>query len=321
MTGLQKIVQMPQPNAARQPGGIGKLAQQRVARIGYGAMQLGRLRTERIAAVALLEQAISIGVNHFDTAQFYGDGFVNRAIGEVTARHRDVVVATKVGADPNPGARIPLKLAQRPEQLRVSVDDNLRSLGIEQLPVVNLRRPDAGPGAPAEGNQVVDLDDQLATMCALRDEGKIGAIGLSSVTKEGLRRALPAGIVCVQNPYSLAARDDEELVKICLDANIAWVPYVPLGSAFPAMPKVTDQPEVQNAAAAVGATPAQIGLAWLLAHAPNVLLIPGTSQAKHLHENVAAGSIELDAQILASLDKVAAPYSGVADDPSVRQGK
>ncbi|MGX9901336.1 aldo/keto reductase [Arthrobacter sp. SA17] len=247
-----------------------------------------------------------MGINHFDTAQFYSDGFVNRVIGEVAGRHNHVVVATKVGADPDPGARIPLKLAQRPEQLRASVDDNLRSLGLEQLPIVNLRRPDVGPGAPAEGNQIVDLDDQLATMCTLRDEGKIGAIGLSSVTKEGLRRALPAGIVCVQNPYSLAARDDEELVKICLDADIAWVPYFPLGSAFPGMPKVTDQPAVQNAAASVGATPAQIGLAWLLAHAPNVLLIPGTSQTKHLNENVAAGLIELDAHTMATLNDVAA---------------
>lgn len=170
--------------------------------------------------------------------------------------------------------------------------------------MVNLRRLDTGPGLRAEGDQDVDLDDQLAVMTALRDEGKIGAIGLSSVTLDVLRRALPAGIACVQNSYSLVSRADEELLRLCVDEGIAWVPFFPLGGAFPGLPKVTDEPAVVAAAQALGRTPAQVGLAWLLHHAPNVLLIPGTADPAHLEDNVAAGSIALDAATMSTLDAV-----------------
>lgn len=141
-------------------------------------------------------------------------------------------------------------------------------------------------------------------MTALRDEGKIGAIGLSNVGIDELRRGLPAGIACVQNAYSLVARGDEEMLRLCLAEDIAWVPYFPLGSAFPGMPKVTDEPAVAAAAEKLGASPAQVGLAWLLHHAPNVLLIPGTANADHLAANVAAGALALDAATLAELDAV-----------------
>ncbi len=151
---------------------------------------------------------------------------------------------------------------------------------------------------------MVDLDDQLAVMAAMRDEGKIGAIGLSSVTLDSLRRAVPAGIACVQNAYSLVARDDEDMLELCTAEGIAWVPYFPLGSAFPGLPKVTDEPAVAAAARSLGSTPSQVGLAWLLHHAPNVLLIPGTANADHLEANVAAGAIELDDATLAALDAV-----------------
>src|SRR5579859_6932333 len=145
-----------------------------VFRVGYGAMQLERLHVRRGEAVALLRRAVERGVDHVDTAAFYGSGFVNDVIRETLRPEDDVLVVTKVGADPNPGGRPPLRVAQRPEQLRASVEDNLRSLGVDRLPVVNLRRLDTGPGLRPERDQVVDIDDQLAVMTALRDEGKIG---------------------------------------------------------------------------------------------------------------------------------------------------
>jgi aryl-alcohol dehydrogenase-like predicted oxidoreductase len=286
------------------PGGPGRLADRTVSRIGFGAMQLERLHDDRPAALALLRRAVELGVDHVDTAQFYGDGFVNGLIRDAFRPEDGVLVVSKVGADPDPGGRIPLRPAQRPEQLRASVESNLTGLGVEQIPVVNLRRLDNGPGLRAEGDQVVDIDDQLAVMTAMRDEGKIGAIGLSSVTAEGLRRALPVGIVCVQNAYSLLSREDEETLALCAVEDIAWVPYFPLGSGFPGLPKVTDEPAVLAAAEALGSTPAEVGLAWLLHHAPNVLLIPGTADPDHLAANTAAGALALDPATLAALDAV-----------------
>ncbi|MFC3997658.1 aldo/keto reductase [Nocardiopsis sediminis] len=292
------------PSGGPRPGGTGLLAGRTVARIGFGAMQLARLRDDRSAAVALLRRAIELGADHVDTAQFYGDGFVNEVIAEALRPEDDVLVVSKVGAASDPGGPAPLRVAQRPEELRAGVEENLATLGLERIPVVNLRRMDSGMAPPVADDQVVDLDDQLAEMIALRDEGKIGAIGLSSVTLDVLRRALPAGIVCVQNAYSLVAREDEDLLRLCADGRIAWVPYFPLGGAFPGLPKVTDEPAVTAAAEALGRTPAQVGLAWLLHHSPNVLLIPGTADADHLEANLAAGDITLDATTLAALDAV-----------------
>ncbi|WP_371650718.1 aldo/keto reductase [Streptomyces mirabilis] len=279
-------------------------ADRTVLRVGYGALQLERLHDRRDEAVQLLRHAIELGVDHVDTAEFYGFGFANDVIRETLRPEDGVLVVTKVGADPNPGGRLPLRLAQRPEQLRASVEDNLRSLGVDRLPVVNLRRLDTGPGLRPEGDQVVGLDDQLAVMTALRDEGKIGAIGLSSVTLDGLRRALPAGIACVQNAYSLVSRDDEDMLQLCAAEGIAWVPFFPLGGAFPGLPKVTEEPVVHAVAGSLGVAPSQVGLAWLLHHAPNVLLIPGTADAAHLEANLAAGKITFDAETLATLDAI-----------------
>ncbi|PKT74861.1 aldo/keto reductase [Streptomyces populi] len=280
------------------------LADRAVFRIGYGALQLERLRDRREEAVALLRRAVELGVDHVDTAEFYGFGFVNDVIREALRPEDDVLVVTKVGAEPDPGGRLPLRLAQRPEQLRAGVEDNLRSLGVDRLAVVNLRRLDTGPGLRPEGDQVVDLDDQLAVMTALRDEGKIGAIGLSSVTLAGLRRALPAGIVCVQNAYSVVSRDDEDMLRLCAAEGIAWVPFFPLGGAFPGLPKATDEPSVHAVAESLGVTPSQVGLAWLLHHAPNVLLIPGTADVARLEANMAVGGITLDASALSTLDGI-----------------
>ncbi|MEV6823937.1 aldo/keto reductase [Amycolatopsis sp. NPDC051102] len=282
----------------------GALAGRTVFRVGFGAMQLERLHDDRAAAVALLHRAAELGVDHVDTAQFYGNGFVNGVIRDALEAGDDFLVASKVGADPNPGGPVPLRLAQRPEELRASVEDNLRALGLDRIPLVNLRRADRRPGVVAEGDQLVDLDDQLAVMTALRDEGKIGAIGLSSVTLDILRRALPAGIACVQNAYSLVSRDDEDMLELCVAEDIAWVPFFPLGGAFPDLPKVTEEPAVQAAARALGRTPEQVGLAWLLHHAPNVHLIPGTASAAHLEANIAAAGIVFDDETLAALDAV-----------------
>jgi aryl-alcohol dehydrogenase-like predicted oxidoreductase len=297
---------------APRPGGPGRLADRTVSRIGYGAMQLDRVPGDRAAAVAILRRAVELGIDHIDTALFYGDGLVNGLIREAIRPEDDVLVVTKVGATPDPGAPRPLRLAQRPEELRASVEDNLTSLGLDQLPLVNLRRTDTGPGLRAEGDQVVELDDQLAVMVAMRDEGKIGAIGLSSVGLDSLRRAIPAGIACVQNAYSLVARDDEDLLDLCVAEDIAWVPYFPLGGAFAGLPKVTDEPAVAAAARSLGGTPSQVGLAWLLGHAPNVLLIPGTANAEHLRANVAVGAIVLDDATRAALDAVPTRSADVA---------
>ncbi|MFJ8822834.1 aldo/keto reductase [Streptomyces sp. NPDC102467] len=303
MASINRSDQFTATGAAR-AGGPGPLAGRTVSRVGFGAMQLERLRGDRGAAVALVRRAVELGVDHIDTAQFYGHGFSNEVIAEALRPEDDVIVVSKVGAEPDADGPIPLRLAQRPEQLRSGVEDNLKTLGLDQVPLVNLRRADTGPGLRAEGDQVVDMDDQLAVLTALRDEGKIGAIGVSNVTPDQLRQALPVGVACVQNAYSLVARDDEDMLRLCLAENIAWVPYFPLGSAFPGMPKVTDEPAVAAAARALDSTPAQIGLAWLLHHAPNVLLIPGTADPEHLRANVDAGTVTLDDATLAALDAV-----------------
>jgi pyridoxine 4-dehydrogenase len=302
---------MPNPNpstdrtatGASRPGGPGSFVGRTVSRVGFGAMQLPRL-DDRDAALAVVRRAVELGVDHIDTAQFYGNGLANELLREALRPEDGVLVVTKVGADPDPTGPVHVRLAQRPEQLRASVEDNLRSLGLEQLPVVNLRRTDTGPGLQAEGDQVVDLDDQLAVMTALRDEGLIGAIGLSSVSLDVLRRAIPAGIACVQNAYSLVLRDDEDLLELCRAHDLAWVPYFPLGGSFAGVPKVTDEPAVHAAAESLGCTPVQVALAWLLRHAPNTLLIPGTADLGHLEANLAAGSITIDDATLAALEAV-----------------
>ena len=278
-----------------------------VARIGFGAMQLERLSRRPSEAAALIARAIDMGVDHVDTALFYGDGFANDVIRTVLADGRRVVVATKVGADPEPGAKPPIRPAQRPEQIRSSVEDNLRSLGLEQLPVVNLRRLDIAPGLAAEGDQVVDIDDQLAVLVAMRDRGAIGAIGLSAVDPDNLRRALAAGIVCVQSAYSVLSRRCEDVLDLCVAHGIAWVPFFPLGGArFPGWPKVTDHPDIVAIASETAATPSQLGLAWLLGHRPNILPIPGTANLSHLEENIASASLSLGADILRALDALGA---------------
>ena len=287
------------------PGGAGSIGPQTVARMGYGAMQLMESAPEDAAAV--LRRAVELGVNHIDTASFYGPGAVNRRIHEALAPYPDdLVIVSKVGARWTGGQPIPLAAAQKPAELRAAVEDDLRQLGLERIPVVNLRRMDLGPGLAPEGDQIVDLDDQLAEMIALRDEGKIGAIGVSAVPLGVLHRSLPAGIACVQNAYSLLDRSQEEMLELCIAEGIAWVPFFPLGSSLPPFPRMADDPVVLDIAGELGATPAQVGLAWVLAHAPNTLLIPGTRSIAHLEENIGAAEVTLSADALARLDPVGA---------------
>jgi pyridoxine 4-dehydrogenase len=292
------------------PGGEWMLGAKPVARIGFGAMQLaelpGRPPVDTDTAVAVLHRAFELGIRHFDTADFYGDGVANERLRRAFSPYRDdIVIATKVGAN-RVDAPVPLVAAQKPSELRASVEANLTRLGTERVDIVNLRRADAAPGIIATGDQVVDLDDQLAELVTLRSEGKIAGIGLSNVSLVQVEHALPVGIVCVQNAYNLLDRRDEALLDLCRREGIAWAPYFPLGSAFAHLPKVAEQPAVVSAAKTLAATPAQVALAWLLQHSPNILLITGTSSIAHLEENVATADVTLDAETIAALDALGA---------------
>jgi aryl-alcohol dehydrogenase-like predicted oxidoreductase len=256
-------------------------------------------------AMAVLRRAFELGITHFDTASFYANGEVNHRLRQALApRYDELVIVSKVGAAHTTTGPIPLKAAQKPAELRAAVENDLRQLGLERVPVVNLRRLDLGPGLRAEGDQIVDVDDQLAEMIALRDEGKIGAIGISNVPIEILRKALPAGIVCVQNSYNVLNRAQETTLDLCTAKGIAWVPFFPLGSSFPGFPKVADNEVVRDVAEKLGGTAAQIGLAWLLARSTNILLISGTRSITHLEQNVAAAGLVLDPDDLARLDSI-----------------
>ncbi|WP_103380246.1 aldo/keto reductase [Pseudonocardia dioxanivorans] len=290
-----------EPGGTTAPVPTAPLGRRRVGRVGYGAMQLAG-HTRPVAdedAVAVLRSAVELGVTHVDTAEFYGDGRVNSLIRAALAPYPDdLALVTKVGAD---SVGDTLVAAQRPEQLRASVEANLATLGLDWLAVVNLRRTDVPPGIVAEGDQLVDLESQLAELVALRDEGKIEGIGLSHVDADQLARALPAGIVCVQNAENLLYPGIPGVRDLCLEHHVAWVPYFPLGSGFPLMRSVADHPAVVEVARARGVTPAQVGLAWLLCRDDVTLVIPGTTSVAHLEENVAAGGLRLDDPELAAL--------------------
>ena len=279
------------------------LGQHTVHRIGFGAMQLpgpGVLGPPRNhdEAVSVLRRGVELGVDHIDTAQFYGPDVANDLIREALHPYPDnLVIVSKVGTSRDAqGGWIP---GQRPEQLRASVEDNLRSLDVEQLGAVNLRLMREHQ-LPAD--QEVPLEDQLAEMVALRDEGKIAGVGISTATKAEVEQAIEqADIVCVQNAFSLLDRSDADVLELCHGAGIAYVPYFPLGSAFPHLPKVTDDVAVRSIAERIGATPAQVGLAWLLAHRDNILLIPGTSSTAHLEQNMAVADVVLSTDDISEL--------------------
>jgi len=277
-----------------------------VHRMGFGAMQLpgpGVMGPPRDhdAAVAVLRRAVELGVDHIDTAQYYGPDVANELIREALHPYpEELALVSKVGAVRDAKGGWPP--AQKPAELRAGVEDNLRTLGVEQLAAVNLRVMDQ-----MRGYTPPPFEDQLAEMVAMRDEGLIGGIGVSNVDADQLDTAIRlAGVVCVQNQYSLLDRSGEAVLQRCVREGIAFVPFFPLGSAFPGLPKVTEHPAVVDLADELGATPAQVGLAWLLHHAPTILLIPGTSSLEHLEENIAARSLPLTEEQVAALDAAAA---------------
>lgn len=270
-----------------------------VHRVGFGAMQLpgpgvfGPPR-DHDQAVAVLRRAVELGVDHIDTAQFYGPDVANQLIREALHPYSDqLALVSKVGARRDgEGNWIP---ASEPEDLRADIELNLRELGVDQLAAVNLRIHSGDPNSPGVVDQEL-FDRQLTAMIAARDEGLIGGIGLSSVNEDDLRHALDrTEIVTVQNAYNLVDRTSQPVLDLCTERGISFVPFFPLGSAFNADNPVLGNPAVKQAAADLGRTPAQIALAWTLTVAPNVLLIPGTSSVAHLEENMAVADIELPA--------------------------
>jgi pyridoxine 4-dehydrogenase len=273
------------------------LANRPVRRIGFGAMQLPGPGVfgppkNRDHALAVIGRAVDAGVNHIDTAQFYGPNVANELIHDALHPYpSELVVVSKVGAVRDDQGH--WLAAQHPEELRTAVEANLTSLELDQVPVVNLRRhPDSD----------VPFAEQLETMMTLRDERLIGAIGLSNVSLEEYHFARSqTDVACVQNAYNLADRSDQDVFDACRTDAVPYVPFFPLGSAFTPENPVLGAPAVIETARRLDATVAQVALAWLLQQAPTVLLIPGTSSLEHLEENLAAADLALDQKAIEAL--------------------
>lgn len=276
------------------------LGGRRVRRMGYGAMQLAGPGVfgppkDRGAAISVLREALTAGVDHIDTSDFYGPHVTNQVICEALHPYPEsLVIVTKIGAIRGQDASwLP---AQEPEQLRQAVHDNLRNLKLEALEVVNLRVMGA-THAPMEGS----IEQQMHALAELRQEGLIRHIGLSNVTAKQIEQAQRiAPVVCVQNHYNLIHRDDDALVDALAQQGIAYVPFFPLGGFSPLR-----SAELSHSAETIGATPMQTALAWLLHRSPNILVIPGTSSVVHLRENLAAATIRLSNAVYAQLDAIA----------------
>jgi pyridoxine 4-dehydrogenase len=274
-----------------------------IRRIGFGAMQLAGPNVfgpprDPDAARAVLRRALELGVDHIDTAQFYGPDVVNDLIRETLHPYpHELKLVTKVGGRRDEsGNWLP---AQSPEELRHGVEANLRSLRVERLDLVNLRRME-------EGGESVPLAEQLGALEDMRREGKIDLIGVSSVGIETVRQAIElVEIAGVQNSYSVMHRDDDPIVELCREHQIAFVPYFPLGSAFTGGPAaLAGEPAIADVADRHGVTPSQVALAWLLARYERMLPIPGTASIAHLEENLAAIDVALDEDDLAALEAV-----------------
>jgi aryl-alcohol dehydrogenase-like predicted oxidoreductase len=277
-----------------------RLADKTVWRVGYGAMQLagdgvyGPPR-DLDEALAVLRAAVDAGVDHIDTAQFYGPGVVNSLIHEALFPYPDgLALVSKVAARrDNSGGVLPY---DDPDQLRAGIEENLATLDVEQLTAVNLRVLDK----EVPNQRFVE---QLGALLAARDDGLIAGVGVSNVTHRHLLMALEVtDIVCVQNAYNLADRSSAPVLKECTARGIPFVPFCPLGWPKEQHDAIRSNPAVNRVAAGHGATPAQVALAWLLAIADNVLLIPGTRSRVHLTENLAAGSLSLNDDDVASLN-------------------
>lgn len=272
-----------------------------VRRVGFGAMQLpgpgvfGPPR-DHDQAVAVLRRAVELGVDHIDTAQFYGPNVANELIRRALHPYpENLALVSKVGGRRDDQANwLP---AQEPDDLRRDIEANLRTLGVDRLAAVNLRVFGDDIGGPARVDRNL-FERQLDAMIAARDEGLIAGIGLSSISREHLEIALErTEIACVQNAFNLADRTSQPVLDLCVERNIAFVPFFPLGSGFVADNPVLGNPTIKRVAGQLGRTPAQVALAWTLNVAPNVLLIPGTSSVAHLEENLAVADIDLPADL------------------------
>jgi len=279
--------------------GTFSLGDRTVTRIGYGAMQLAGPGVfgppkDRAAALAVLREAVASGVDHIDTSDFYGPHITNQLIREALHPYPpQLTIVTKVGAVR--GADASWQAAQSPAQLTQAVHDNLRNLGVDVLDVVNLRlmgdvqKPSEGP-----------IEAQFSALAELQQRGLIRQLGISNATAtqvQDARRIAP--VVCVQNHYNLAHRNDDALIDALARDGIAYVPFFPLGGFTP-----LQSDTLSAIAQRLDATPMQVALAWLLARAPNILLIPGTSSVAHLRENLAVATLSLPAETLAALDRI-----------------
>ncbi|UOG84439.1 aldo/keto reductase family oxidoreductase [Streptomyces sp. CB09030] len=282
------------------PGGTWTLGDLTVTRFGYGAMQLAGPRVmgppaDRDGALAVLREAVGLGITHIDTADAYGPHFTNRLIREALHPYSDALhLVTKVGAARDEEGGWPP--AREPVELRRAVTENLENLGLDTLDVVNLRLGDARGPVPGS------LAEAFGTLVDLQREGLVRHLGVSNATAEQVAEARAiAPIVCVQNMYNLAHRDDDALIDELAGQGIAYVPFFPLGGFGPlqssALTAVADR---------LDATPMSVALAWLLQRSPNILLIPGTSSVAHLRENVTGAGLRLSDDDLAELEKIGA---------------
>jgi pyridoxine 4-dehydrogenase len=277
----------------------------RVKRVGYGAMQLAGPGVfgppkDRQGALAVLREAIKSGVDHIDTSDYYGPHVTNQLIREALHPYpSNLVIVTKIGA--RRGTDGSWNPAFSAEELTSAVHDNLRNLKVDALDVVNLRML-FSPHGPAEGS----IEAPLTVLAGLQRQGLVRHIGLSNVTWKQVQegRAI-AEIVCVQNHYNLAHREDDALIDELAGAAVAYVPFFPLGGFTP-----LQSTTLSDVAKALEATPMQVALAWLLQRAPNILLIPGTSSVNHLRENLAAARITLPSATVATLDQIARVAAG-----------
>ena len=270
-----------------------------VSRVGYGAMQLAGPQVwgpprDREEAVRVLREAFDAGVNHIDTSDFYGPHVTNQIIKQALHPYQDgLVIVTKVGA--RRGTDKSWIHALSRQQLIDAVHDNLRNLGLEKLDLVNLRVGEVLK--PMEGS----IEEPLTVLAELQRQGLIRHLGLSNVTSRQLAEAQKiSNIVCVQNFFNIAQRDDDAFLDALAMQGVAYVPFFPLGGFTP-----LQSSELDAVAASVGATPMQVALAWLLHRAPNILLIPGTSSVKHLRENLKAAALQLSPETIAKLDSIA----------------
>jgi aryl-alcohol dehydrogenase-like predicted oxidoreductase len=279
--------------------GTFRLGDRDVHRVGYGAMQLagpgvfGPPR-DRDQALAVLRAAVAAGVDHIDTSDFYGPHITNQVIREALAPYpATLTIVTKLGAvRGDDGSWLP---AQSPDDLKRGVEDNLRNLGLEAIDVANLRVM-GDIHAPSEGS----IAPQFRTLADLQRQGLIRHLGVSNATANQVREAQDiAPVVCVQNLYNVAHREDDALIDTLAEQGIAYVPFFPLGGFSP-----LQSTTLSEVAASIGATPMQTALAWLLRRSPNILLIPGTSSLIHLSENLAVAAIDLPEEAMVKLNSI-----------------